>query len=808
MNNRFPRTLFPALPLSPLWSILFCVFCIAASIPAAAQPSRLDSLIRESLRVVDLPAFTWPGPPDPLRPRLGIYSNPVPADTAAVLAGFPAGARGFKIWHLMPHWPADESGIFIGDIILSMNGKPIGDSLHNGDEYMAITARDMRPGDTAWFRILRDGVVREFPIRLATATRTPMPFLEPQFNGRGVFPTTQASWLGQTLAEQGLTAWGDTIKKQMRVISDQDFCTVPFAGRPNPWRLNAITYLHNHPTRLAAYSRYLSEEAWSSFGANGVAGALWAAGHALDLPVGLPAELPTAAQPTNFDAVAAGFAAVQQQLDRAYSPVRPNLDSLTAQLMRILDIEHDWETLLDSIGDRTRRRNARNAQESRMAALFAEADKVDMAALFTAAQMLATLADTGWIRQIASTIPTPHSSPRADGVTGTVIHEWTTPQGRCVIGGPGPNRYSGTFLFIMDVGGDDVYQLPPATLGSFRLLVDVGGDDLYHSNTTGQGAGVGAVDMLVDLQGNDTYRAAMFSQGAGLLGIGVLADYAGDDVYTARWCSQGAGFLGAGIIWEGGGADQYSSEVFSQAFGYARGYGAILETEGNDSYRAGWKIPDSRYPGRAHLAMSQGFGYGMRPWTTGIGTDGGIGLLSDRRGSDLYASDFFSQGGSYWYALGILHDAEGYDRYTAGQYSQGSGIHLSFGALLDDAGDDMYDAYHGLEQGNAHDWSSGCLEDLAGNDTYRGSTSSQGSALNVAFAWLLDYNGNDHYYIKLSDTTHSQGGGNFNRPRKHGSLGLLLDIGHGDDYYVEPRVRPGTAVVKGNKGIVFDDGGK
>ncbi|MCE7934316.1 MAG: PDZ domain-containing protein [Chlorobi bacterium CHB2] len=803
MRNRFFRSIKPAtFPFAMFWLMLFFLL---PTLSTVAQSSRLDSLVRESLRMVDLPMFEWPGIPDPLRPRLGIYSNQVPDDTAAVIPGFPAGRKGFKIWHLMPHWPADESGMFIGDIIVGMNGKPIGDSLYYGDEYMAITARDMRPGDTAWLSILRDGKIKEHPIPLAAATRVPMPFLEPTFNGRTLFPAIEESWLARTLAQHQLLPWGDTIKKQMRVISDQDFCTVPFAGRPNPWRLNAVTYLHNHPTRLAAYSRYLSEEAWSSVGHDGLPGALWAAGHALDLPLAPPTAFPA----TDLGNLSARFAAVQLQLDKAYGPVRKDLDSLPAQLMRILDIEHDWETVLDSIGDPIRRRTERNAQEQRMARMFADADKVDMAALFTAAQMLAALADTGWIRGAAASLRSSSPQPATGGgVTGTVIREWSTPQGRCVIGGPGPNSYTGAFVFIMDVGGDDIYQLPGATIGSFRLLIDLNGDDRYHSTTTGQAAGIGAVDLLVDLQGNDTYRAAMFSQGAGLLGIGILADHAGDDLYTARWCSQGVGFLGAGILWEGGGADQYSSEVFSQAFGYARGYGAILESDGNDSYRAGWKIPDSRYPGRASLSMSQGFGYGMRPWGTGIGTDGGIGLLSDRRGNDLYASDFFSQGGSYWYALGILHDADGYDRYTAGQYSQGSGIHLSFGALLDDAGDDMYDAYHGLEQGNAHDWSSGCLEDLSGNDTYRGSTSSQGSALNVSFAWLLDYKGDDQYFIKISDTTHSQGGGNFNRPRRHGSLGLLLDLGQGNDYYVEPRVRPGEAVVKGNKGMAFDDGGK
>lgn len=244
MNNHFLRFLSSSFLSVSLWFIPFCIFY---PIPCTAQPARLDSLIRESLLIVDLPAFEWNSPPDPLRPRLGIYSNEVPADTAKALRGFPAGAKGFKVWHLMPHWPADESGIFIGDIILSMNGKQIGDSLYYGDEYMAITARDMRAGDTVWFSILRDGVVKEIPVRLATATRAPMPFLEPTFNGRLLFPAIQTSWLAQTLAQKQLTAWGDTIKKQMRIISDQDFCTVPFAGRPNPWRLNAVTYLHNHP---------------------------------------------------------------------------------------------------------------------------------------------------------------------------------------------------------------------------------------------------------------------------------------------------------------------------------------------------------------------------------------------------------------------------------------------------------------------------------------------------------------------------------------------------------------------------------
>lgn len=385
---------------------------------------------------------------------------------------------------------------------------------------------------------------------------------------------------------------------------------------------------------------------------------------------------------------------------------------------------------------------------------------------------------------------------------------WQSKYGKCAIGYETTDVYDDDYVFILDLGGDDIYKLPPVKPGSFRIIIDVSGNDTYHSTNGGQGGAIGSVSVLCDLKGDDTYRAVSMSQGAGLLGVGILADYSGNDIYTSSWASQGAGYLGIGLLYDNQGNDNYIADIFSQGFGYIKGFGVIMENSGNDSYKAGWKYPDSRYPGRAHLSMSQGFGYGMRPWSLGVAANGGIGVISENDGHDVYNADFFSQGGSYWYALGILHDRNGSDRYTAGQYSQGSGIHMSFGALLDDAGDDMYDAYAGLEQGNSHDWSSGCLEDWSGNDTYRGSTSSQGSALTVGFAWLKDTHGDDKYYCLLSDTTYSQGGGRYQDSRQMGSLGILLDLGNGTDSYTDERIVPGKAILKGRKGILYDDGEK
>ena len=774
---------------------------------ALAQTIPADTLIERSLRTVDLPRFDWEGDPEPLRSRIGFYTNEVPGDSIVKGADLPAGAKAFRIWHIMPHWPADESGLYIGDIVLMMDGKPIGDSLYYGDEFVSIKARDIPPGDTVRFTIQRDGAVRVIPVRLETGKRTPMGELGFDRAGRRSDPfgdIRKGGWLQKTLEEKGLTEWSRTIGKQLRIVADQDFCTAPFTERPNPWRLTAVTYLHNHPTRVGAYSRKISDDVWKGMDAAGFRGAIQEMGRYLDFPTGREDRV---VLPSTAEALTARIADAQAFADKGYMPVRSELDSLVAHLARILDMNNDWEVKLDSIADRIERRGARQESERKLVEIFAAADRVTMSYLLQAGGMVASLADTAMIaslREMAGT--TSGGAAGEPGVEGTVLRAWDASFGRCVIGGPGPNRYTGEHRLIIDIGGDDVYEVPATPPASIRFTADLEGNDLYASESVGQGAGFGAIDVLADFAGNDTYRSAMYSQGAGLLGVGVLADFAGDDIYTARWCSQGAAFLGVGVLYDRRGGDIYNSEIYSQAFGYARGFGALMDDEGNDTYRVGWKHTDSRYPGRAHLALSQGFGYGMRPWTTGVGTDGGIGMLSDRKGHDLYASDFFSQGSSYWYALGILHDGEGCDRYTAGQYSQGSGIHLSFGALLDDSGDDMYDAYAGLEQGNAHDWSAGCLEDAAGNDTYRGAGSSQGSALNVSYAWLLDGEGNDEYYAKLSDTTHSQGGGNYNRPRAHGSLGLLLDMGKGTDYYVEPRVIPGQAVVKGNKGMIYDEG--
>jgi len=773
-----------------------------------------DSLINHSLNMVDYPPYEPPGTPSPMLPRLGIYMRDIPADSVRKLTQGRDSIKGSPIWHVAPHWSADESGLMLGDIVLRVDGRTLADSVYGPDDILNTRVREKKPGDIMNFQIIRDKVVREIPVKLLTGKRSKIEYSKPPELG-----PIRNSWLQKTITEKGLNGWADTIAKQIANNADVDFCDKPFADRPSPFRLNAVTYLDHYPLRIGALSRLIDQSVWDSLDNQGLAGAIGAAAFQLGV---LPKNQPKIATPKTVDELDKYFYQVQVLLDHGYGlPIqsddqddtigaylRSHLDSLSHGLSELLNTDTNWEDSVGSVTEPIRQLKLRNDAENLLTGLLGDADKVHLADIVAAARMLAKLADTTWLRNFSAQFMNQKQLKPATnvlGVEGDIVFIWSSKEGNFVIGGTGPNHYTGDFAFILDLGGDDIYDMPPCKPGHFRLIADMGGNDIYRGEQCAA-SGIGCIDILIDLAGNDVYQGTRWSQGAGCLGVGILADYGGDDIYTSHWCSQGAAFLGIGLLYDHSGSDHYQSDVYSQGFGYAKGFGMLLDRSGNDSYRAGWKYPDDRWPNRAHVSMSQGFGFGMRPWSTGVGTDGGIGLLSDKQGDDVYDADYFSQGGSYWYALGILHDWQGADRYSAGQYSQGSGIHLSFGALLDDAGDDSYDGYAWLEQGNAHDWSSGCLEDYSGNDTYRSSGASQGCGFFVSFAYLLDSHGDDRYYCKQSDTSNTQGGGNFIQPRHSGSLGILMDLGKGDDWYLDNRMKPGEAVLKSQKGIGYDDG--
>lgn len=342
------------------------------------------------------------------------------------------------------------------------------------------------------------------------------------------------------------------------------------------------------------------------------------------------------------------------------------------------------------------------------------------------------------------------------------------------IGGSGDDRYAGDFKFILDFGGNDIYDLSYDPKNPHPvIIVDLSGNDTYRGQTDfAIGSGCMSVGILLDYGGNDQYLGKSFSLGSGYFGFGLLYDAAGEDLYSGDTHVQGAGSFGIGLIVDEGGRDRYTAATYAQGFGFAQGAGMIYESGGNDSYNAGGKYKDAlRYDDR-YLSMSQGFAYGIRPQFSG-----GIGAIIDLAGNDYYTADIFAQACAYWWGVGIIVDSCGNDNYQEYQYGQGAATHMALGALIDDYGDDVYFG-KGLMQGCGHDYSCGLLLDRHGSDTYTAYDLSQGAGSANGAGLLIDNDGDDRYFTKNPDNTQGYG----NPRRDFGSIGLFIDLGGKDQY--------------------------
>lgn len=356
----------------------------------------------------------------------------------------------------------------------------------------------------------------------------------------------------------------------------------------------------------------------------------------------------------------------------------------------------------------------------------------------------------------------------------TLFHLRTN-KGDLLIGGIKSNRYKGSPALIIDLGGDDEYYLSYDEENeiSSTIIIDLAGDDLYKTQDRfAFGSGFFGVSFLIDRWGDDLYMAQNFSLGSGFFGVGVLADEEGNDKYLGDTFTQGAGSFGLGILSDLKGNDEYSAALFAQGFGYVAGFGALVDSIGNDSYFAGGRYKDILRYEDHYVSLSQGFAFGSRP-----DLSGGLGFLCDGKGNDVYNSDIFGQGSSYWFALGALLDQAGNDKYISYQYAQGAGIHLSLGVLIDETGDDVYIS-KGVSQGCGHDLAFGILLDQEGDDSYSAYDLSQGAGSANGIGIIIDESGDDGYLVKRTHNTQGYG----NPRREYGSIGLLLDLS-GKDHY-------------------------
>jgi serine protease Do len=108
------------------------------------------------------------------------YLGIVPQDvTPAMAKAFgDADLHGALVGDVSPNSPAQKSGLETGDIVLSVNGKPVADS-----NDLRMTISQMAPDTSVKLQVLRNGSEREFAVKLAELPTTEAAAVHPGRNG-------------------------------------------------------------------------------------------------------------------------------------------------------------------------------------------------------------------------------------------------------------------------------------------------------------------------------------------------------------------------------------------------------------------------------------------------------------------------------------------------------------------------------------------------------------------------------------------------------------------------------------------------
>ena len=226
-----------------------------------------------------------------------------------------------------------------------------------------------------------------------------------------------------------------------------------------------------------------------------------------------------------------------------------------------------------------------------------------------------------------------------------------------------------------------------------------------------------------------------------------------------------------------------------QGFAGPGAFGLLLNRGGDDRYEAtGSEAAGYDDPG-TYRAMSQGAAIGFRNYASG-----GIALLVDHHGRDVYEAGNFSQGGGYYYGWGSLVDlGETRDLYEGSRYAQGFAAHSALGSFWDDGGDDIYRSFVGASQGAAWDLSVTVFMEDWGNDRYEvGPLFSLGAAAHNGVSVFVDGGGEDRYGV----TPGRVGPNDY-----HGgqSVSIFLDLGGERDRY------PADSKVANDTGALTDE---
>ena len=126
-------------------------------------------------------------------------------------------------------------------------------------------------------------------------------------------------------------------------------------------------------------------------------------------------------------------------------------------------------------------------------------------------------------------------------------------------------------------------------VGGVGVLADRSGDDRYRAEPDGPRSGRPSYHSEGKIAVSNAQGCAMGRRGDGADGhnwaggLGALLDAEGKDSYVSGNWSMGTGYwFGMGALWDGGGDDAYDGHVWSQATGAHFCIGVLLDEGGND----------------------------------------------------------------------------------------------------------------------------------------------------------------------------------------------------------------------------------
>lgn len=523
----------------------------------------------------------------------------------------------------------------------------------------------------------------------------------------------------------------------------------------DPWRLGRVAYAMREPFATAALSREIADVPPD------LAGALLHAARCLDWQPCVQA--PTIDVPDTVEQCAVQIEAMLLAAHEHYEQAFRDLSAEERAALRksLGAVEASFRDVVMVLVDPDK---TRLATVRRFVAL---AQRVDHARLVDAALALSPLLSPDYIARLARVL-----EDAGDGV----IMQRDTPLGSIILAGRKAHWHRASAAVIVDLGGDDKYTQATAT--PFSIIIDLAGNDTYQASfDVAQGAGVLGVGMLLDAAGDDLYIGQHWAQGAAAVGVGVLHDRAGNDVYRADDYAQAAALAGVALLIDEAGNDRYESPRYAQALAMPGGFAALVDRDGADYYYCGGRDQTNYGTVGVFDAFGQGCGIGFRGLASG-----GLAVLRDEAGDDVYQGDNFAQGGGYYFGWGILVDDGGSDRYRGCRYAQAWAAHQALGFLEDRAGDDTYECWRTVGQSCSWDETITMLLDHAGNDVYSGTGPYGGGGFALCashyngWALLVDYAGRD-VYQRFGGVPRADGNDVVS------SFSLQLDLGGAADRY-------------------------